>query len=180
MGEPTETEVKLRVASPEAAREAVARIGAERVRERHFEDNVLFDGVGGPLRAAGGVLRIRITPAGSVFTFKGPRRIQDGIKSREERETSVQEPEALQAILAGIGYHPVFRYQKYRETWKHRGQEIVIDETPIGTWLEIEGDPDGIRAVTAELGYGPSDYLVDSYVDLFFSQGGEGDMTFDP
>ena len=59
-------------------------------------------------------------------------------------------------------------------------QEIVLDETPIGPFLEIEGDPDGIRAVTADLGLDPSDYMVDSYVDLFFAQGGQGDMVFDP
>ena len=180
MNEPTETEVKCRVESAGVAREMVSRIGAGLVRERHFEDNVLFDDSSGSLRAAGGVLRLRITPHGSVFTFKGPRHIEEGIKTREERETRVQEPEALRAILARIGYHPVFRYQKYRESWTHRGQEIVIDETPIGTFMEIEGDPDGIRAVTADLGHEPSEYLGDSYVDLFFSQGGEGDMTFDP
>ena len=43
MAEPRETEVKLRVASAEAAREALRRIGAVPARERHFEDNVLFD-----------------------------------------------------------------------------------------------------------------------------------------
>ena len=85
----------------------------------------------------------------------------------------------VNAILGRIGYQPIFRYQKYRETWAHRGQEIVIDETPIGTWVEIEGDSDGIRAVTADLGHEPSEYLCDSYADLFFSQGGQGDMTFD-
>ncbi len=36
MSEPTETEVKFRVASPEVAREAVSRTGATLVRERHF------------------------------------------------------------------------------------------------------------------------------------------------
>jgi len=180
MSEPTETEVKFRVASPQVAREAVSRTGATLVRERHFEDNVLFDDSAGSLRAAGGVLRLRVTPHDSVFTFKGPRHMEGGIKTREERETRVQDPEVVHAILDRIGYRPIFRYQKYRETWAHRGQEIVIDETPIGTWVEIEGDPDGIRAVTADLGHRPSDYLADSYVDLFFSLGGEGDMTFDP
>ncbi len=180
MGEASETEVKFRVANPGVAREAVSRIGATLVRERHFEDNVLFDDSAGSLRAAGGVLRLRITPHASVLTFKGPRQIEEGIKTREERETLVQQPEALRAILARLGYQPVFRYQKYRESWTHRGQEIEIDELPIGTFMEIEGDPDGIRAVTADLGHLPSEYLGDSYVELFFGQGGEGDMTFDP
>ena len=46
----------------------------------------------------------------------------------------------MRAILENLGYRQVFRYQKYRESWRHRGQEIEIDETPIGCFLEIEGD----------------------------------------
>jgi adenylate cyclase class 2 len=179
MGEPTETEVKIRLASPEAAREALARAGARLVRPRHFEDNVLFDDPGGSVGARGGVLRLRQTPHASILTFKGPRHIEEGMKTREERQTLVEEPDALRAILSRLGYLQVFRYQKYRESWTHRGQEIEIDETPIGTFLEIEGDPDGIRAVAAELGHEPSDYLGESYVDLFFAQGGQGDMVFE-
>ncbi len=69
------------------------------------------------------------------------------MKSREERETAVDAPGELRAILRNLGYKPVFRYQKYRETWTHRGQEIEVDETPIGIFLEIEGDAEGIHAV---------------------------------
>jgi len=59
MSEPRESEVKLKVASAEAARERLRRAGAELVRERHFEDNVLFDDKAGSLRATGTVLRLR-------------------------------------------------------------------------------------------------------------------------
>ena len=179
MGGATETEVKLRVSSPEAAREAVARIGASLARERHFEDNLLFDDPSESLKERGSVLRLRVTPHATVLTFKGPKRITDGVKVREESQVTVGDPKALQAILRSLGLEPVFRYQKYRETWSHRGQEIVIDETPVGTYMEIEGDADGIRAVAAELGHEPSEFLSESYVDLFFAQGGQGDMVFD-
>jgi adenylate cyclase class 2 len=179
MGEPTETEVKLRLDSPEAARKALGRVGATLVRPRHFEDNVLFDDSAGSMRATGAVLRLRTTPHASILTFKGPRQMVDGVKIREERQTLVHEPGAIRAILARLGYGPVFRYQKYRESWTHRGQEIEIDETPIGTFLEIEGDVDGIRTVSAELGHQPSEYLSESYVELFFAQDGQGDMVFD-
>jgi adenylate cyclase class 2 len=178
MGEPRETEVKLRVSSVEAARESLRRLGARIVQERHFEDNVLFDDAGGSLRASGTVLRLRRTPHGAVLTFKGPRATFAGVKSREERETAVGDAEEAVAILRHLGYRPVFRYQKHRETWAHRGQEIEVDETPIGAFLEIEGDPDGIHAVAAELGFSPSDYVTDSYVGLFFAGGGKGDMVF--
>jgi adenylate cyclase class 2 len=178
MGEPKETEIKLRVVSVAAARERLRRLGAQLVRERHFEDNVLFDDERGTLRASGTVLRLRQTHYNSVLTFKGPRAIEGGVKSREERETAVESPEQVRAILDNLGYRPLFRYQKYRESWTHRGQEIEVDETPIGDFLEIEGDPEGIHAVAAELGFSPSDYVTESYVGLFFAGGGQGDMVF--
>jgi adenylate cyclase class 2 len=178
MGEPRETEIKLRLASVEAARDSLRRIGARLARERHFEDNVLFDDARGSLRASGTVLRLRRTPHGAVLTFKGPREMVDGVKSRAERETAVDDGDEMLAILHGLGYRPQFRYQKHRESWTHRGQEIEVDETPIGAFLEIEGDAEGIHAVAAELGFSRADYVTESYVGLFFAGGGRGDMVF--
>jgi len=175
---PRETEIKLRVADAAMSRAALARIGAQLARERHFEDNLLFDDRRGSLREGGSVLRLRRTPRGGVLTFKGPREVQEGIKSREERETAVDRPDVLESILVGLGYRSVFRYQKYRETWTHRRQEIEVDETPIGVFLEIEGDAEGICAVAAELGYSQEDFVAESYVGLFLASGRAGDMVF--
>jgi adenylate cyclase class 2 len=175
---PRETEVKVRLASPEAVRETLVRLGAVPARERHLEDNLLFDDRVGSLRASGSVLRLRETPYGGVLTFKGPRELEGGIKSREERQSAVAAPAEVRAILESLGYRPVFRYQKYRESWSYRGQQVEIDETPIGRFLEIEGDPEGISAVARELGFAPADYLTESYVGLFLAAGGRGDMVF--
>ena len=57
---------------------------------------------------------------------------------------------------------------------------VLAEDVPLSVVAEIEGDPEGIRAVTADLGLDPGDYMADSYVDLFFAQGGQGDMVFDP
>lgn len=178
MGGPVEIEIKLRVAGPEAAREALARLGARLLRPRHFEDNLLLDDAAGSLRAAGSVLRLRRTEAGGTLTFKGARRVEQGLKSREEIETSVGDADALQAVLERLSLRPVFRYQKYREAYAWGGQEIVVDETPMGTFLEIEGDAEGIHAAAAALGYGREAYVTESYVALFFAGGGTGDMVF--
>jgi adenylate cyclase class 2 len=178
VAEARETEVKLRVRDLAVVREALHRAGAALVCARHFEDNVLFDDAAGSLRAQGCVLRLRRTPAGGLLTFKGPRRVEAGVKSREERETSVMDPSTLAEILGRLGYRPIFRYQKYRESFRHREQLVEVDETPIGTFVEIEGDLEGIAAVAAELGYAASDYIGESYVGLFFAAGGEGDMVF--
>jgi adenylate cyclase class 2 len=173
-----ETEIKLRLAGPEAARAAVERLGAMRGRERHFEDNVLYDDAAASLRAGGSLLRLRRTHGVATLTYKGPRRIVEGVKVREERETRVEDPDALDAILRATGLRPTFRYQKYRETFAWRDLEIVIDETPIGTFLEIEGDLAGIHTAAAALGFGAQDYVSDSYAALFFASGGTGDMVF--
>jgi adenylate cyclase class 2 len=175
---PRETEVKLRVRDLSAVREALRRAGAELVRARHLEDNLLFDDASGSLGSQGCVLRLRRTPDGGLLTFKGPRQVEAGVKSREERQTKVAEPSVLDEILRCLGYRPVFRYQKYRESYRHRGQSVEVDETPIGAFLEIEGDLEGIRAVATELGYSAADYVGESYVGLFFAAGGEGDMVF--
>jgi adenylate cyclase class 2 len=175
---PIETEIKIRVPSVEAAHEALARIGAQVTRARHIEDNLLFDFEGRVLRGRGHVLRLRETPSGAVLTFKGPYRLDDGLKSREEIEAGSADGSALRAILNRLGFVPVFRYQKYREAFSWQGQEIDLDETPIGTFLEIEGDGPGIHAAATALGFGPDDYLTDSYAALFRTSGGTGDMLF--
>jgi adenylate cyclase class 2 len=175
---PVETEIKLKMASAEAAREALARLGASPTRARHLEDNVLFDFAGGPLRAQGHVLRLRSTPEGAVLTFKGPYRVQEGLKTREEIEAATGDGEPLRTILGRLGLVPMFRYQKYRAVFAWRGLEIVLDETPVGVFLEIEGDGAGIHEAAAALGFGPADYITDSYAALHRAAGGKGDMLF--
>jgi adenylate cyclase class 2 len=173
-----EREIKLRVAGPEAARAALARTGARRVRERHLEDNLLLDDEDGSLRAQGRLLRIRRTPDGGTLTYKGPRVDAGEVKTRQEIEVAVSEPDRLQSLLAAIGLRPIFRYQKFRETWSWRDVEIVVDETPVGTFFEVEGSLEGIHAAAAALGYSRNDYITDSYAGLFFAAGGRGDMVF--
>lgn len=174
-----ETEVKLRVSDLGALRRRLLTLGARLERERHLEDNVLLDDAQGSLRARGSVLRLRRTAHGAVLTFKGPREEAGGLKSREEREVAIGDAPGLAGILRRLGYEPRFRYQKYRESWLLRGQLVELDETPVGTFVEIEGDAAGIHAVAGDLGYGPRDYLSDSYVSLFFAAGGKGDMLFE-
>lgn len=177
-GGPIESEVKLRVTGPQAAREALARLGAAPARARHFEDNLLFDDALGSLRRQGAVLRVRRTPGEAWLTFKGPLQVEQGIKRREELELSVGEPEVLQALLERLGFRRLFRYQKYRESYRYGEVEIVIDETPIGTFIELEGPPEAVHAAAAGLGYARADYLSESYAALFFASGGRGDMVF--
>jgi adenylate cyclase class 2 len=84
----------------------------------------------------------------------------------------------MEALLGRLGFQPVFRYQKYRETYRWGQVEIVVDETPVGTFLEIEGPIAAIHETARALGFGPERYLAESYPSLFFARGGQGHMVF--
>lgn len=178
-GVPTsEKEIKLRFPDPSAARMAVEASGARLLVQRAFEDNVLFDRRG-EVRGAGCLLRLRTVAGGApVVTFKGTRSIEEGVKSRIEIETTVGDAGAFRRILEGLGYTPVFRYQKYRETWEWGDAHVLVDETPIGVFVEIEGPLATIHDAARSIGAGPRDYIVASYAELFLGAGGKGDMIF--
>jgi adenylate cyclase, class 2 len=72
-------------------------------------------------------------------------------------------------ILNRLGYQNVFKYEKYRTEFRRVGEEgsAVLDETPIGNYLELEGPGEWIDAVAAQLGFTSSDYILDSYGRLY-------------
>jgi len=163
-----EREVKIRFADPDRARAALLSIGAVALRPRRLQDDALYDTADNALRAQRSVLRLRIEPGQAYVTFKGP--VQPGLmKLRDEHETALADPEAFRRVLAELGYQVWFRYQKFREEFAAPGVTIALDETPVGTFLEIEGAEDGILGVTAALGRSPADFLLDSYRGLFLA-----------
>jgi adenylate cyclase class 2 len=166
------------VASAAAAQQMLRAAGAALVAPRGFEDNVLYDDAAGTLSAAGRTLRLRRSGETGLLTYKGPGTVVGDVKSREEIQTQVADAEALAHVLRAIGFLPRFRYQKYRETYRHGRLDVVVDETPIGTFVEIEGEPEAIHALAARLGYAREDYVLESYPALFFAGGGAGDMVF--
>ncbi len=48
-----------------------------------------------------------------------------------------------------------------------RGLLIEVDETPIGTFVELEGPPAAIDRAATELGYSKRDYIVTNYLSLY-------------
>jgi adenylate cyclase, class 2 len=176
--EGNETEVKLRVADVETARRHVRGLGAFLAQPRHFEDNLVFDDEGGRLAQSGCLLRLRTTSGGNSVTFKGPRTVVEGVKRREEIESRVDDPAAFRAILERLGLRVTFRYQKYREVYESEAVEIVVDETPIGVFLEIEGPLEEIHEAARAMGFEPESYIADTYAALFLADGGRGDMVF--
>ena len=165
---------------PAEARAAVIAIGAVPSRPRHLEDNVLYDDAARGLRASGRTLRLRRAAGEAIVTVKGPRIAGTGVKSREEIEYTVADADGAHRAFLALGYVEVFRYQKYREAFRWRDAEIVVDETPaIGTFVEIEGPVATIHAAAAALGRGPADYVDEGYVELLTAAGRDGDMLFE-
>ena len=102
----------------------------------------------------------------TVLTFKGAQ--QPGpVKSREEIETTMGDPAAAEAILASIGFRQCFRSEKYREDYDLDGVVVIIDDTPMGVFVEIEGTPDAIVRVAAAIGRSPADFELASYPGLY-------------
>jgi len=75
--------------------------------------------------------------------------------------------EVIIRILESLGYRVWFRYQKYREEFSFGDVVVAVDETPVGTFVELEGTERGIQTTAAALGRSASDYVIESYRTLF-------------
>ena len=180
---PLEREIKLRFDSGASARDAVLALGARPLRPRRLQADALLDRDGAALRSAQCALRVRIEDGSAFVTFKGPPQAST-MKVREEIETSIGDGPIAITLFERLGYTVWFRYEKYREEFELGGITIAIDETPIGPYVELEGQAEGIESIASALGRAPSDYVVASYRSLFAQHCAErgvepSDMLFD-
>jgi len=166
---PLEIEIKLKPLSLQDAIERIGAAGFTVLHPRAFESNTLFDYADGRLKTGGEVLRLREFGGTCMITFKGDPQVLGGHKVREELETTVGSCAVLQAILGRLGYPPTFRYEKFRTTYSRKGDAglLTLDETPIGPFLELEGDAHWIDRTATELGFPPEAYITDSYGRLW-------------
>jgi len=94
-------------------------------------------------------------------------------KVREEIEVEVADAATLAKIFHGLGLKGWFRYEKYRTTYAlpasarwASGLLIELDETPIGSFVELEGAPEAIDRAAISLGFSPKDYVLKNYLQL--------------
>ena len=146
----------------DGARAAALAAGARLTAARRLQDDAHFDTPDQKFLAAGCTLRLRREHGHAMLTFKGA--VERGVlKSRPETQTRADDADALASILGELGLGPTFRSQKYREEYHLSGTTLAIDETPIGTFFEIEGPPVAIPIAAAALGHSPDDFIVESY-----------------
>lgn len=203
--QPVDMEVEVKLPCDDVARLAEAGLALEVVEPRHFEDNWVYKLADGKLRK-GQYLRVRYIGNGDgagrnhegVLTYKGKSRRETvaaasgktkGKKVREEIETMVGQPDKVVKIFKRLGLVRSFRYQKQRTVYAvaledGRSLLAMFDETPIGNFLELEGDSAVIEAVAAQLGYSKDEFISESYVEMQVarcaSRGAQpSDMVFD-
>jgi adenylate cyclase class 2 len=166
-----EIEIKLRLAGDLAQiRKKLGSAGFHVRKRRVFESNILFDNRKRTLRKHGRLLRVRRIGDQALLTFKGPSQ-RSRYKKRWEIETHLRDSSAIEAIFAHVGYHPVFRYEKFRTEYGTRsgGGKVLLDETPIGNFLELEGGPKWIDRTARRLGFSMRDYINRSYGYLYLA-----------
>jgi len=159
-----ERELKFRTEGLEVVRERLVELEAERLGPAHFEDNLILDR-DGELEKLGCLLRLRADGRGVRMTYKGPRRADGHAKVRVEHETSVGDLARAKALFESLGYRVVRRYQKVREEWRLGGVEVALDHTPMGDYVEIEGNRAEVLA--KRFGMDPAKAEQRSYLRLY-------------
>jgi adenylate cyclase class 2 len=183
MASTREIEIKFRVAGLRALARKLREAGFRVVTPRTHELNTLYDLPGEVLRARKELLRIRKYGPEWTLTHKAKGQVGRH-SSRVEMETRVSDGKKLDTILRALGYAPLFRYEKFRAEWSDGKGQVVVDETPIGNFCEIEGAPRWIDATAKKLGVSESDYITKNYATLFLDWKAETgseveEMTFE-
>jgi adenylate cyclase class 2 len=194
----TEIEIKLRVDDLPAIRRSLKRLGASEVSSRTHESNTLYDTPAGELRRRGKLIRVRIerpasnaaktrgkNPGCATLTYKAPipslrhrgkrgaaATARSRFKIKQEAEISLVGADQIGQILHGLNLRPSFRYEKYRTTYclpGITGLKVELDETPVGTFLELEGPRGAIDRAALRLGYTRSEYMTQTYGALYLA-----------
>jgi adenylate cyclase class 2 len=165
-----EIELKLRIPATGPFRPLLEALGFHEITSLQPEISVLWDR-NGELRATGSALRTRDFAGRTRLTWKGPKVPDAMLKIRPEQETGIEDSAALEAILRALGFEPVLRMEKTRAVWERAELEACLDETPFGCYLELEGDPQAIRAAMEGLGLAPDRAEPRSYPELYQAHG---------
>jgi adenylate cyclase, class 2 len=162
-----EVEIKFRIADVRTLNRALKRAGFKQITRSTHEMNTLYDLPGQKLRKRGELLRLRQYGKEWILTHKA-KGTTGRHKVRAERETHVENGRQMDEILRALGFEPTFRYEKYRAEWSDGKGHVVVDETPIGNFGEIEGAVRWIDRTARALGIARADYITQTYAPMFF------------
>jgi adenylate cyclase class 2 len=171
-----EIEAKMRVADLAEMRRRLKAAGGTRAGELE-ETNTFFDDPQRALQRADKGLRLRANrnvktgKTEYIVTFKGPRQAAT-VKTRQELEFSVSDPENAAEVFAALGYKATISFHKRRQSWKLLGCKVELDELPqLGTFIEIEGPSAAkVMACRKKLGLGEEPMIAESYAAMVANQ----------
>jgi adenylate cyclase class 2 len=179
---PNEIEIKFRVNDVHRLKRRLQASGFREVTRRTHESNTLYDLAGQMLLKRGELLRLRKYGTTWLLTYKAKSKVARH-KTRLEIQTRIDDGKQFEKILQALGYIPSFRYEKFRAEWSDGKGHVVLDETPIGFFGEIEGPARWIDSTARHLEIDRESYLTDSYAGLFYAwkirtRSRAQDMTF--
>jgi predicted adenylyl cyclase CyaB len=163
-----EIEVKFSLRHPEIFRERLISMGAILESARHLEHNVRFDTPGGDLSDQKHILRLRQDRLATI-TYKHPL---GQVERREEIEIEFDDYTSGYKLLKALGFTVLAEYEKYREIYRLDPALVMVDEMPIGFFVEIEGPTvESIRQMSSRLGLPWERRVHASYLDLLEQAG---------
>jgi|SRR5580692_3999868 adenylate cyclase class 2 len=162
-----EIEIKFRVGNVRPLNQRLRKAGFRLVTPRTHETNTLYDLPGRILQKRGELLRLRKYGREWLLTHKAKGKAGRH-KTRVETETKIADGAKMEAILHALGFAPTFRYEKFRAEWSDGKGHVVVDETPIGNFGEIEGASRWIDRTARTLQIEQTNYLTKTYSELFF------------
>jgi adenylate cyclase class 2 len=177
-----EIEIKFRIDDIRALNRRLRKSGFLLLTPRTREMNTLYDLPGQMLRRRGELLRLRRYGSEWLLTHKAKGKA--GVhKTRIETENKVADGAKMEVILRALGFAPTFRYEKFRAEWSDGKGHVVVDETPIGDFGEIEGPSRWIDRTAQALEIPRRDYITATYSELFAqwkqrTSGAAHEMTF--
>jgi adenylate cyclase, class 2 len=161
-----EIEIKFRVGDLRGLARRLRAAGFRLKTPHTHEMNTLYDLPGEVLRKRKELLRIRKYGSECTLTHKSKGKVGQH-SSRQELETKVDDGKKMDLVLRALGYKPSFRYEKFRAEWSDGKGEVVVDQTPIGNFCEIEGPSRWIEITARMLGVSREQYIVKNYATLF-------------
>lgn len=168
-----EVEAKIRVADLPQIRARLVRIGAASPVSTDQRD-VYYNH---PVRDFGTTdeaLRLRYEGDRCTVTYKGPKLIGTGSKTREEFNVAVESGEIMEEILGRLGFRRFAEVRKHREEFALGTAHVALDVVEgLGHFVEIEvmaheqgGDAEErIERIKGDLGI-VGDHIPQSYLEL--------------
>ena len=161
-----ETEIKLRVPSIQEARKQLRSLGFNILVKMQKEETVIWDKQG-TLKETDCVLRLRQYDQKTTLTFKHAKEKHPILKIRPEAQTVVDDLQSTEQILRWLGFEPTLTMIKHREIWRRPELVACLDQTPFGSFMELEGEPDAIKLAMESLCVDASRIEYKGYPSLF-------------